>query len=200
MSVYMDGVRLNQPFGDVVSWDLIPRLAISSTTVMPGSNPLFGLNTLGGAIAIQTKTADEPRHDASRRSTEAMCAVPSNWSTAVRKRTGSIGISPEISFARMAGAPTRLRTSVRDSRRSAWHRLKHDAALTLAHADNSLNGNGLQEQGFLDREYASVYTKPDNTNNRSTFLNFTRRHRLNGGLDALRERLLSRHPHRHAQR
>ena len=51
LSVYMDGVRLNQPFGDVVSWDLIPRLAISSTTVMPGSNPLFGLNTLGGAIA-----------------------------------------------------------------------------------------------------------------------------------------------------
>jgi hypothetical protein len=31
MSVYMDGVRLNQPFGDVVSWDLIPRMAIGST-------------------------------------------------------------------------------------------------------------------------------------------------------------------------
>ncbi len=29
LSVYMDGVRLNQPFGDVVSWDLIPRVAIS---------------------------------------------------------------------------------------------------------------------------------------------------------------------------
>ena len=57
LSVYMDGVRLNQPFGDVVSWDLIPRLAISSTTLMPGSNPLFGLNTLGGALSIQTKTA-----------------------------------------------------------------------------------------------------------------------------------------------
>ena len=49
VSIYMDGVRLNQPFGDVVSWDLIPRLAIASTVLMPGSNPLFGLNTLGGA-------------------------------------------------------------------------------------------------------------------------------------------------------
>ncbi len=28
LSVYLDGVRLNQPFGDVVSWDLIPRAAI----------------------------------------------------------------------------------------------------------------------------------------------------------------------------
>lgn len=55
LSIYMDGVRLNQPFGDVVSWDLIPRQAIGSATLMPGSNPLFGLNTLGGALAIQTK-------------------------------------------------------------------------------------------------------------------------------------------------
>src|SRR5215468_5202811 len=55
LSVYMDGVRLNQPFGDVVSWDLIPRIAIAEMVVMPGSNPLFGLNTLGGSISIQTK-------------------------------------------------------------------------------------------------------------------------------------------------
>src|SRR5207344_1848121 len=55
LSVYMDGVRLNQPFGDVVSWDLIPRVAVASTTMMPGSNPLFGLNTLGGALALETK-------------------------------------------------------------------------------------------------------------------------------------------------
>lgn len=55
LSVYMDGVRLNQPFGDVVSWDLIPRSVIGSIALMPGSNALFGLNTLGGALAIQTK-------------------------------------------------------------------------------------------------------------------------------------------------
>ena len=55
LSVYLDGVRLNQPFGDVVSWDLIPRAAISSITLMPGSNPLFGLNTLGGALSMRTK-------------------------------------------------------------------------------------------------------------------------------------------------
>ena len=53
VSVYMDGVRQNQPFGDVVSWDLIPRNAISEVTLMPGSNPVFGLNTLGGALSIQ---------------------------------------------------------------------------------------------------------------------------------------------------
>ena len=55
LSVYVDGVRQNQPFGDVVSWDLIQRNAISEMALMPGSNPIFGLNTLGGAISVTTK-------------------------------------------------------------------------------------------------------------------------------------------------
>ena len=55
LSVYQDGVRINEPFGDVVSWDLIPMNALANMSLMPGSNPLFGLNTLGGAISLQTK-------------------------------------------------------------------------------------------------------------------------------------------------
>ena len=51
----MDGVRQNQPFGDIVAWDLIPKIAISEVALIPGSNPLFGLNTLGGAVSIDTK-------------------------------------------------------------------------------------------------------------------------------------------------
>src|SRR5262249_38729613 len=55
LSVYMDNVRMNQPFGDVVSWDTIPMNAISRVDIIPGSNPLYGLNTLGGALALRTK-------------------------------------------------------------------------------------------------------------------------------------------------
>ena len=56
LSLYLDGVRLNQPFGQIVSWDLVPRLALQDVALMPGSNPLFGLNTLGGALSVRTKT------------------------------------------------------------------------------------------------------------------------------------------------
>jgi outer membrane receptor protein involved in Fe transport len=56
LSVYQDGVRVNEAFGDVVNWDLIPRIAVSSIQVIPGSNPIFGLNTLGGALALYTKS------------------------------------------------------------------------------------------------------------------------------------------------
>src|SRR5713101_7455221 len=59
ISVFQDGVRVNEPFGDLVNWDLIPQSAISSINLIPGSNPLFGLNTLGGALAIHTKSGFE---------------------------------------------------------------------------------------------------------------------------------------------
>src|SRR5215470_16692190 len=56
LSVFQDGVRINEPFGDVVNWDLLPQSAIAGIQLIPGSNPVFGLNTLGGALAIITKS------------------------------------------------------------------------------------------------------------------------------------------------
>lgn len=56
LSVYMDGVRVNEPFGDVVNWDMLPEFAFSNVTLVPGSNPVYGLNTLGGALAFTTKS------------------------------------------------------------------------------------------------------------------------------------------------
>ena len=59
LSVYFDGIRMNEPFGSVVNWDLIPMNAMSRTSVLPGSNPLFGLNTLGGALVMETKNGQD---------------------------------------------------------------------------------------------------------------------------------------------
>ena len=56
LSVYMDGVRVNEPFGDVVNWDMLPEAAFDNVTLVPGSNPIYGLNTLGGALAFTTKS------------------------------------------------------------------------------------------------------------------------------------------------
>jgi iron complex outermembrane receptor protein len=57
ISVYIDGVRMNEAFGDVINWDTIPDKAINSMNLIPGSNPIFGLNTLGGSISIEMKNA-----------------------------------------------------------------------------------------------------------------------------------------------
>ena len=56
VSVYIDGIRTNQAFSNVVLWDLIPNFAISDMQVIAGSNPVYGLNTLGGSMSMQTKS------------------------------------------------------------------------------------------------------------------------------------------------
>ncbi|MWS98612.1 TonB-dependent receptor plug domain-containing protein, partial [Escherichia coli] len=54
IAVYQNGSRINEAFGDVVNWDLIPEMAIARMTLMP-NNPLFGLNATGGALSIEMK-------------------------------------------------------------------------------------------------------------------------------------------------
>ncbi|HEY7289072.1 MAG TPA: TonB-dependent receptor [Vicinamibacterales bacterium] len=176
LSVYMDGVRMNQPFGDVVSWDLIPRMAIGSTTLMPGSNPLFGLNTLGGALSVQTKdgrsnpgtTVRAIYGSDTRRSAEfehgGSRANGLNWYVAgnLFAEDGWRDDSPS-NVGQLFG-------------KLGWHQTAGDTSLSVGYADNSLTGNGLQDQQFLVHDYASVYTKPDQTDNRATFLNLMTHH------------------------
>ena len=54
LAVYVNGVRFNQAFGDTVNFDLLPNMAIDQMN-LEGSNPVFGLNALGGALNVQLK-------------------------------------------------------------------------------------------------------------------------------------------------
>ena len=54
LAVYQNGTRINEAFGDVVNWDLIPANAIDKTTIV-AANPIFGLNALGGAVTVTMK-------------------------------------------------------------------------------------------------------------------------------------------------
>ncbi len=175
LSVYMDGVRLNQPFGDVVSWDLIPRLAISTIAIMPGSNPLFGLNTLGGALAMQTKTGR----------TSPGTTVQGLYGSYTRRAvefehggSNTSGLNWYVAgnlFAEQGwrdDSPSDVRQVFGSL---GWKNQRNEITFVTSYADNSLTGNGLQEQRFLERDYASVYTKPDINDNRGTFVNVTGR-------------------------
>ncbi|GJD97411.1 TonB-dependent receptor [Methylobacterium iners] len=54
LAVFQNGARINEAFGDVVNWDLIPSVAINRIDIVTG-NPIFGLNALGGAVNIEMK-------------------------------------------------------------------------------------------------------------------------------------------------
>ena len=181
LSVYMDGVRLNQPFGEVVSWDLIPRLAIASTTLMPGSNPLFGLNTLGGALALKTKdgishkgTALEASYGSdSRRMFEFEHG--GQWSTKSLHWFVSGNLFHEDGWR--VDSPSDVRQIFG---KLGWRTRAGELTVSVGHADNELNGNGLQEFRLLADDYSSIYTKPDTTRNRSTLVNASMMRRLGG--------------------
>jgi outer membrane receptor protein involved in Fe transport len=175
LSVYMDGVRMNQPFGDVVSWDLIPKNAIANMQLMPGSNPLFGLNTLGGAVSIQTKDG---------RNSPGGAVQFTYGSNARKMGEFEYGDSKDNIDWVIAGTAFD-ENGWRDASESdyqqlfgkiGWHGDKTDAKLTYAYANTDLNGNGMVPESFLKRDRSSVYTYPDNTQNESHFLNLELSH------------------------
>jgi outer membrane receptor protein involved in Fe transport len=55
LAIYLDGARFNQPFGDTVQFDLLPQAAIDRLDLLHAS-PVYGLNALGGAMAVETRT------------------------------------------------------------------------------------------------------------------------------------------------
>ena len=176
LSVYMDGVRLNQPFGEVMSWDLFPVVAIASTTLMPGSNPLFGLNTLGGALSIQTKSGQTTKGTTVEAIYGSDARRAFEFEHGGRNAAGLHWYLAGNLFAEDGWREVSPSEVYQFFGKLGWQRQALDVSLTVAHADNKLAGTGLQETGFLERDYGSAYTKPDVTDNRATFVNLTARH------------------------
>lgn len=182
LSVYVDGVRINQPFGDVVSWDLIPKAAIHTITLMPGSNPLFGLNTLGGALSVQTK--DGITHSGTSVELVLGSHARRQLSFETGGNQGATGFDWYVTGNRFKedgwrdASPSDVRQLFgKFGLRTADTRIAFSAAV----ADNDLTGNGLQEQRLLAADYSSIYTKPDETHNRAVMLNLTATHQLGNG-------------------
>jgi outer membrane receptor protein involved in Fe transport len=182
ISVYMDGVRQNQPFGDIVAWDLIPKIAISEVALMPGSDPLFGLNTLGGALSIETKDG----HSAPG------VSLSVNGGSFGRRAgeaeyggSNSKGLDWYIAgnLFREDGWREHSPSEVRQSfAKVGWQHAKTSIHLSFGYADNWLTGNGLQDFRFLEQDYRSVYSIPDITWNHSPSFNLSLRHSLTSNL------------------
>ena len=174
LSVYQDGVRINEPFGDIVNWDLIPRNAIASIDLIPGSNPLFGLNTLGGALAIRTKDGF------SHAGTGLEGYVGSFGRSAVTAEhggnNGELGWYFTTTRFEENGWRDHSPSDLNQYFGKISHRSsKHELDLNITHAKSDLIGNGLTPQSFYDERRSSIFTRPDNTQNRMTMVS------LNGG-------------------
>jgi outer membrane receptor protein involved in Fe transport len=171
LSVYVDGVRVNESFGDTVNWDLIPQSAISTLTLMSGSNPVFGLNTLGGALSVRTKSGhDDP-------GTELEAYAGSFGRRSFEGQTGGAFGNFDYFFTGTyfdetgwrQNSPTRVWQGFG---KVGWENEQSDVDLSYTYADTSLYGNGATPLSMLDYLREASYT-PDYTANLLNFVNLT---------------------------
>jgi outer membrane receptor protein involved in Fe transport len=181
LSIFVDGVRVNEPFGDVVNWDLIPSNSINGISLIPGSNPLFGLNTLGGALSVQTKSGRTNPGG-------AVEAYLGSWG----RKAGSAefgGVTKDGSIDYFISGNVFSEDGWRDFSPSdvgqlfgkvGWQNEKTSLNLSFTGADNKLVGNGLAPQDFLDAQgRESILTRPDLTENKLAFFNLNGSHFFN---------------------
>jgi outer membrane receptor protein involved in Fe transport len=175
LSVFLDGVRINEPFGDVVNWDLIPQAAINTIQLIPGSNPTFGLNTLGGAIAVTTKNGR------SNPGGEAEVSAGS-WGrkTAQIEQGGVIGQNLDYYFTANTTNDNGWADHNSSRLRQAFGKLRYTDAdttisLSMGGADNTLQGSQTIPRSFLDN-YKQAYTFPDQNQNQVGYLTLAGEH------------------------
>lgn len=175
LATYQDGIRINELFGDTVNWDVIPQSAIASINLMPGSNPLFGLNTLGGALSLKTKTGfTHPGHK-----------VKVHGGSFVRRAVEFSSGSHNQRLSYFLSGNLFKEDGWRDFSPSdvsqlfgniGWEEEASTLNLSLTLADNSLLGNGALPIQLLETERDAVFTHPDITENNMLLANLRSNH------------------------
>ena len=168
LAVYQDGVRINEAFGDAVNWDLIPDVAIRRIDIV-SANPLYGLNALGGGIAIQMKDGfsyrggDAELSGGSFRDRSASLEAGGN--------DGRLGLYVAARALDRTGwrqhSSDRLRQVYADAslRTGAL-----SADLSYTGADNSLRGQGAVPIQELAQDRSLAFTGPQGDRNRVDFV------------------------------
>ena len=165
LSVYQDGVRVNEIFGDIVNWDLFPETAIAKVTLMPGSNPLFGRNTLGGALSVSTKSGISHPGISLEMFGESFGRLGSALEYGGRIRD-HWGYFVTGTYFRESG----WRDFSKSDAGNLFGKLNYISGQTNADfsfilAQSDLRGNGAVPLELLNARRKSVFTHPDNTNN-----------------------------------
>ncbi|AMK25941.1 TonB-dependent receptor [Sphingobium sp. TKS] len=160
LAVYLDGARFNQPFGDTVAFDLLPEAAIGSFTLFD-SSAVYGLNALGGAMVVDTKTGlSDPGLEAS--------LTGGRFGAREASVAGGFG---KGDFSAFGAFQYRHEDGWRDHSPSTLYNgyadLGFDTATGGLHlkwvgADTDLTGNGVAPVELLAADRSAVFTWPDN--------------------------------------
>lgn len=179
ISVYQNGVRINEPLGDAVNWDLVPESAVYGMQLLSGSNPVFGLNTLGGALSLTMKNGFNFIGNQAEVSA-------GSWERVTGTVEGGDNNETWGYYANLSGFDEDgwRDLSASDAQNFygslGWRNAERSALdLTYQQADSDLIGNGALPIGLIALQREAVFTAPDITANDMQMFDFSGRHRFN---------------------
>lgn len=180
LAVYANGVRLNQPFGDTLNWDLIPDVAIDRLT-LEGSNPVFGLNALGGALAIQLKNGFSYSGAEAEGAAGSFGRVQGAFQYGVADGNQALYVAGQglTETGWRDHSPSKLGQLFADL---GWRTGGTELHLNLLGAQSDLTGNGTAPVELLAVDRAAIFTFPDRTQNAYGLANLYGTHRVNEAL------------------
>jgi iron complex outermembrane recepter protein len=167
LTVYQNGVRINEPFGDTVSWDLVPLSAVSAVQMLAGAQPVFGLNTLGGALSLSMKNGFD--HDRTELAAHGGAFGRRAASLQRGANEGRWGYYANVDyFGEQGWRDYSESDALRFYGAGSYRVADASANLSLALADTELRGNGAAPAELLAIDRSQVFTHPDITQNALT--------------------------------
>jgi iron complex outermembrane receptor protein len=168
IAVYQNGVRINEVFGDTVNWDFVPENAVQQMTLVP-SNPVYGLNAIGGAMSFEMKNGFTYQGLSGEVSAGSYGRATTSVEAGGQKGNLSAYITADATDD--AGwrddSPSQLRRLYADFGARGDQTEFH---VTFTGADNNFGAAAATPIQMLSQDWSSVYTIPQTTHNQLAFL------------------------------
>jgi iron complex outermembrane recepter protein len=168
LAIYQNGVRINEVFGDTVNWDLIPENAINRMTLVP-SNPIYGLNAIGGALSFETKNGFTYQGVQGEVNGGSYGRIGTSVQAGgqVGNLSGYIAADAIDDAGWRQDSPSSLRRVFVDLGARGDQTEFH---VNFTGADNNFGAAAATPLQLIDQNWASVYTIPQTTQNQLAFL------------------------------
>ncbi len=171
LSVYVNGARFNQPFGDIALWSSLPADAIETLSLEDG-NPVFGLNALGGAINVQMKNGFLYHGGEAEVSGGSFDHIEGN--VQYGKQAGDTAMYVDASATHEAGWRDLQSSDLQNFYGDLGWRGPHaELHFNAAFGNSTLNGPGTVPVELLAADRAAQFTGPNGIADRSARLGAT---------------------------
>jgi outer membrane receptor protein involved in Fe transport len=159
LSVYVNGARFNQPFGDIALWSTLPDEAIASLSVQDG-NPAYGLNALGGAVNVRMKNGFTDPGGEIEVSGGSLDQIQGN--VEYGKQSGNAAAYIDVSAAHEAGWRDLQSSDLQNFYGDiGWRGADAEIHFNATLANSTLNGPGTVPVELLAADPSAQFTGPN---------------------------------------